>query len=108
MVISGKIKSTAQIKAMLTMKPKIPNVIILSGRVIISNSGFTKELIIPITMPKSTITCHSVVKGTPKKLESGDTFRTIPGINQTAIPRPKMPAMMRETIFLIDSASISN
>lgn len=63
--------STIQIKPKLIAKLKSPKVRILKGRVNVFKIGLTKELINPRIIPKSSKTCQELVKGMPKKLESG-------------------------------------
>lgn len=71
---------------------KAPKVIILRGKVIVFNIGFTNVLSNPRDMPKSRIICHSAVKLTPKKFESGNNSIDTPFIKEDAIHSPKVAA----------------
>lgn len=91
-VISSKIKSTAQIKIKFITKLKNPRVIILKGRVIVFKIGFKNTLIIPKITPKRIIMCQFVANGNPKKFELGKILILILGTKETANHRPKIPA----------------
>ncbi len=91
---SLNITSTIQINDILTKNPKIPSVIILNGRVIMSNMGFTKKLRRPNMIPKVRIICQSCVMGNPKKFEPEITATLTPGTYSDASHSPAPAAMI--------------
>lgn len=80
--------SSIQINAIFITKLKSPKVIILNGRVMAFNIGFTKKLRSPSIIPKSNTICQLAVKGKPKKLESGSMVIITPGTNIEASQSP--------------------
>lgn len=101
-VISLNIKSKIHIIAIFIAIPKRPKVIIRSGRATTLITGFTKKLIRPSVIPKSSIICHCKVNGIPKKFESESTLIFISGINNTAIQMPNEAAIICERTFFIN------
>lgn len=78
---SSNITSTIQIIAIFIINPKSPKVIILKGKVMASNMGFTKRVKSPKVIPKSKNMCQFCVRLIPKKLELGINNTFTPGTN---------------------------
>lgn len=94
MLTSKNIRSKIHIIAMLTTMLKNPKVIILKGRVMAFNTGFTKKLRSPSIMPKIKKNCHLAVKGKPKKLDSEFISIIAPRTNDDAVHSPATAAII--------------
>jgi len=94
MDISTNIKSNIQIIAMLTIILKSPKVIILNGKVMAFNMGFTKKFKSPKIMPNIKKTCHCSVRLKPKKAESENVFITTPETIKLASHKPAIAAII--------------